>query len=94
MASISVEGIGFEKYHEILNALGIKLIIKTDNDLRCPHGKKQYMAYGFQRCNKMIGKELLAIQSCMNNSEEKKRSLYAEQRETLDNMASFFPRLI
>ena len=83
---LSVEGIGFEKHREVLNALGIKLVIKTDNDLRCPRGKKQYMAYGFQRCNKMIGKELLAIQSCTNNSEEKKRALYAEQQETLDHI--------
>ena len=83
---LSVEGLGFEKHCEVLNALGIKLVIKTDNDLRCPRGKKQYMAYGFQRCNKMIGKELLAIQSCTNNSEEKKRALYAEQQETLDHI--------
>lgn len=56
---LSVEGVGFSQYCKILNALKIKWIVKTDNDLRRPRGKSDYVAYGFQRCNKIIGKETL-----------------------------------
>lgn len=55
---LSVEGVGFSQYCKILNALKIKWIVKTDNDLRRPRGKSDYVAYGFQRCNKIIGEEL------------------------------------
>ena len=62
------------------------MVIKTDNDLRCPRGKKQYMAYGFQRCNKMMGKSFLQFNHVRIIVRRKKRALYAEQQETLDHI--------
>ena len=83
---LSVEGVGFSQYCKILNALKIKWIVKTDNDLRRPRGKSDYVAYGFQRCNKIIGKETLPIQSYPDDSIANKRTLYAENKEALDDI--------
>ena len=79
---LSVEGVGFSQ----LNALKIKWIVKTDNDLRRPRGKSDYVAYGFQRCNKIIGEETLPIQSYPDDSIANKRTLYAENKEALDDI--------
>ena len=83
---LSVEGVGFSQYCKILNALKIKWIVKTDNDLRRPRGKSDYVAYGFQRCNKIIGEETLPIQSYPDDSIANKRTLYAENKEALDDI--------
>lgn len=42
--------------------------------------------YGFQRCNKIIGKETLPIQSYPDDSIANKRTLYAENKEALDDI--------
>lgn len=83
---LSVEGVGFSQYCKILNALKIKWIVKTDNDLRRPRGESDYVAYGFQRCNKIIGEETLPIQSYPDDSIANKRTLYAENKEALDDI--------
>lgn len=83
---LSVEGVGFSKYCEILSALRIKWVVKTDNDLRRTRGKKGYDAYGFQRCNKIIGKDILPIKTYSENSQSNKKQLYTENREVLDSI--------
>ena len=46
----SISGIYFDKYIKILKGLGIKIIIKTDNDIaKVPH-KNELNALGFNRC--------------------------------------------
>lgn len=46
----SISGIYFDKYVQILKGLGIKIIIKTDNDIaKVPH-KNELNALGFNRC--------------------------------------------
>lgn len=53
---LPVGGFGFEPYYEILDALQIKKIVKTDNDLRKIKGKKKYSVLGFSRLNRYIKK--------------------------------------
>lgn len=43
--TVTVDISGFSQYCKILNALKIKWIVKTDNDLRRPRGKSDYVAY-------------------------------------------------
>lgn len=83
---LSVEGVGFSKYCKVLSALKIGCLVKTDNDLRFSPTKQTYDAYGFQRCNKLIGKDLLPIELYEGNSVETKATLYAKHKETLDSI--------
>lgn len=46
----SISGIYFDKYVQILNGLGIKIIIKTDNDIAKVPRKNELNALGFNRC--------------------------------------------
>ena len=48
---LPVNGITFRAYKEILEALDIKTIIKTDNDLRKTNTSGQYSVLGFLRVN-------------------------------------------
>lgn len=53
---LSVEGIGFKPYIDILSVLKIKFVIKTDNDImQVPYSKPpQYRQAGFSRINGLI----------------------------------------
>ena len=53
---LPVNGFGFRPYFEILEALEIDTIIKTDNDLRKNKGKEKYSVLGFSRLNNYTGK--------------------------------------
>lgn len=46
----SISGIYFDKYVQILNGLGIKILIKTDNDIAKVPRKNELNALGFNRC--------------------------------------------
>ncbi|WP_432481297.1 ATP-dependent nuclease [Moraxella sp. ZY200743] len=46
----SIAGIYFDKYIQILKGLGIKIIIKTDNDITKVSRKDELTALGFNRC--------------------------------------------
>lgn len=46
----SISGIYFDKYVQILNGLGIKILIKTDNDIAKVSRKDELNALGFNRC--------------------------------------------
>lgn len=83
---LSVGGVGFSKYCKILNALKIKLVIKTDNDFKRPRGEKKYATYGFDRCNNIIGKNVLEIKTYEQNSVANKRRLYQKNKAVLDNI--------
>ena len=48
---LSVEGVGFEVYIQILTALEINWVLKTDNDIsKIPYSNNQYQYSGIQRC--------------------------------------------
>lgn len=51
---VSIEGIGFLPYVEILSDLGIKCVVKTDNDITKIKDKDLYQTLGFSRVNKLV----------------------------------------
>jgi putative ATP-dependent endonuclease of OLD family len=51
---ISVEGIGFKSYITLLSELGIKCIVKTDNDVTKKAQTNEYQTLGFSRVNDLV----------------------------------------
>lgn len=83
---LPVGGFGFRPYFEILDALEIDNIIKTDNDLRKIKGKEKYSVLGFSKLNNYIGEDLLPTEPIDESGVEAKRKLYDSNRETLDQI--------
>lgn len=83
---LPVGGFGFRPYYEILNALQINNIIKTDNDLRKIKGKEEYSVLGFSRLNNYIGEKILPDTPIDESGVEAKRRLYDDNREKLDEI--------
>ncbi|MED1865841.1 AAA family ATPase [Fictibacillus nanhaiensis] len=53
---LEVDGINFKEYYTVLTALGIKVIVKTDNDLKKVKGKTECNLLGVNRCQRLIGR--------------------------------------
>lgn len=88
---LAVGGIGFKIYAQILNALEIKTVIKTDNDLRYVKSSKKYCVLGFYRCNDLIGKKMLptdTVNGIRGNEVSVKRKLYLDNQNDLDMIRS------
>lgn len=83
---LPVGGFGFRPYIELLDALEIDNIIKTDNDIRKIAGKEKYSVLGFSRLNDYIGENLLPTEPIDESGVEAKRNLYDSNRETLDQI--------
>ncbi len=83
---LPVGGFGFKPYYEILDALQIDNIIKTDNDLRKIKGKEEYSVLGFSRLNNYIGEKILPDAPISENGVEAKRTLYDDNQEKLDEI--------
>ena len=83
---LPVGGFGFQPYYEILDALEIFNIIKTDNDLRKIKGKEKYSVLGFARLNNYINKKLLPTSPVDKNGVDAKRKLYDENKQILDQI--------
>lgn len=83
---LPVGGFGFSPYYEILKALKIKNIIKTDNDLRKIKGKEEYSVLGFSRLNNYIGEKILPDKAISESGVEAKRNLYNANKEKLDKI--------
>lgn len=83
---LSVAGIAFETYSQILKKLNIFYIIKTDNDLRTVKGTSKFSVLGFSRCNKYIPEPLLPTVQITENSVASKRKLYNDNITTLDTI--------
>ena len=83
---LSVGGIGFREYFEILERLEILCIIKTDNDLRKVKGKDAYSVLGFLRCNDYIRKQILPTKQITDNTIEAKKQLYNKNMAVLDEI--------
>lgn len=83
---LSVAGIAFEIYSQILKKLNIFYIIKTDNDLRTVKGTSKFSVLGFSRCNKYIPEPLLPTVQITENSVASKRKLYNDNITTLDTI--------
>lgn len=85
---LPVGGFGFKSYYEILDALQIDNIIKTDNDLRKIKGKEEYSVLGFSRLNNYIGEKILPDTPITESGVAAKRKLYDDNREKLDEIRS------
>lgn len=83
---LPVGGFGFKPYYQILNALQIDNIIKTDNDLRKIKGKEKYSVLGFSRLNNYIGKKILPDTPIDETGVEAKRKLYDTNQKKLDHI--------
>ena len=83
---LPVSGFGFRPYFVVLEALHIKTVIKTDNDLRKIRGKEKYSVLGFSRLNNYIGEELLPKKPIDENGVEAKRNLYDSNKTILDQI--------
>lgn len=82
---LSVNGFGFSPYLRILSKLGIKTIIKTDNDLRRSKDGK-YSVLGFMRINRLIGKTELPEVPILTGGCDAKRNLYLSNAAALDQI--------
>ena len=86
---LPVNGITFKAYKEILEALDIKTIIKTDNDLRKTNTSGQYSVLGFSRVNGYVtGTKLPESRITASGSWDidAKRDLYDRNRVQLDQI--------
>lgn len=83
---LSVEGLGFERYVSIFDALEIENIVKTDNDLRYIKRSGKYSVLGFCRCNGIIGVKKLPTAPIEGNGVAEKRELYSENKSKLDKL--------
>jgi putative ATP-dependent endonuclease of OLD family len=83
---LSVEGLGFERYVSIFDALEIDNIIKTDNDLRYVKSSGKYSVLGFCRCNGIIKTKELPTDAIEGNSIADKRKLYSDNQGKLDKL--------
>ena len=84
---LPVNGIAFKAYKVILEALNIKTIIKTDNDLRKTNVSGQYSVLGFMRVNGYISGIKLPenrIAATSAGDINAKRNLYDQNKVTLD----------
>ncbi|WZL81838.1 AAA family ATPase [Vallitaleaceae bacterium 9-2] len=54
---LEVEGINFKEYYDVLIALGIDVIIRTDNDLKLYEKTSKANLLGVNRCLNLLGKE-------------------------------------
>lgn len=83
---LAVGGFGFKPYKQLLEQLGIKCIIKTDNDLRSISRLNVYSVIGFSRINGLLGAERLPVNPIRSNDIEAKRELYENNRSILDDI--------
>ena len=95
---LCVEGIGFKPYIDILSALKIKFIIKTDNDImKVPNSSPpRYRQAGFDRVNSLVKyidpdskSDLLKSTPSLSASDKKpsrQRTFYKENKIILDNL--------
>ncbi|WP_394022539.1 ATP-dependent endonuclease [Anaerococcus martiniensis] len=83
---LPIHGVGFKPYISILKPLGIRVVVKTDNDLRKINGKNKYSVLGLSRINKCIGKYALPTDAVEENTIDAKRELYDKNQKILDNL--------
>ena len=85
-----VRGISFEMYYDILKGLYIKVIIKTDNDLRRNDSDGKFSVLGLSRVNKYSKKNNSILKLPTNrideNSVESKKELYNEHKKLLEQI--------
>jgi putative ATP-dependent endonuclease of OLD family len=99
---LSVEGVGFKAYIDVLTALNIRLVIKTDNDLfQIPNtNPAQYRQAGFSRINSLVKHldstvtaDALTISQAIPNHENTpgcRRNQYDDNKTLLDELRTSY----
>lgn len=82
---LPVNGIAFKKYKDVLEALNIKIVIRTDNDVRTKRVAIPSLL-GFSRCNKLIGEDKLPTEAQVRDDKRSKRKLYREYKDVIDQI--------
>ena len=87
---LSVNGIGFRNYFEILDSLNIVNFIRTDNDLRKNSDDGKYSVLGFSRCNSYISEDncYLPTERILSNTVDARRKLYEDNLELIQEISS------
>lgn len=57
---LEVDGINFSEYYDILTALGIEVLVRTDNDLKYNKSNGELNLLGLNRCLRLVGKDKLS----------------------------------
>lgn len=83
---LPVNGITFKAYREILRKLKIKVVLKTDNDLRKASSTGKYSVLGFSRVNEYTKAIKLPTDSIDENGVDAKRALYDANKDKLDQI--------
>lgn len=95
---LSVEGIGFKAYINILSALKIRYVIKTDNDImQIPHSNPpRYRQAGFSRINGLVKyidtavtTDIIPVNSSLTKDDKKpslRRRHYDSNKTVLDEL--------
>jgi len=92
---ISVEGVGFKPYITLLAKLGIKCIVKTDNDITKITNSTKFQTLGFSRVNALVklisgeDKNFLDHKTDLaktDASDGARRKRYKENIDTLDTI--------
>ncbi|PID13845.1 hypothetical protein CSV63_15845 [Sporosarcina sp. P34] len=58
---LDVGGIGFKEYIDILRELGIKTVVKTDNDLQSTRRENKYHSTGINRCLNLLPSAVISV---------------------------------
>lgn len=90
---LSVDGVGFEVYTEILNSLGIPFVIRTDNDIMKKKNGKYYCS-GMLRLTKLFNKYYGEIDEVLKDMTNKKLNseeikIWNERKQLLENKGLF-----
>lgn len=87
---LPVNGITFAAYRDILLKLKIKVVLKTDNDLRKSSDKTsgltKYSVLGFSRVNEYTKRIKLPADAITEGGVRAKRALYDANKQKLDNI--------
>lgn len=83
---LPVDGIGYNNYFKVLEALHIHIIMKTDNDLRRVPNTGKYSVLGFSRCNSCLKDKVLPTDQIDGYSVSAKRALYNNNLQLLDDI--------
>lgn len=83
---LSVNGVGFKRYCELLSSLHINCIIKTDNDINQDNQNNGYYTAGFKRCNRLIGKDVIPVMQFDKSNKANYTKAYNDNKTILDTI--------
>jgi len=92
---LNINGIAFDKYYKVLKALGIKVLVKTDNDLKKKKGdNQQFDLIGLNRCLKLIDKPSLeAVDISYSDEEDMEEKVKYKKKEVFSQKTASIKEL-